>query len=346
MTDASDTSPSANAGAEAIDGLAIVSGLRGLFVWIASSIAGITALLYAFGYLVIRANLGMLGLYGFVDYGNDVFLQEGAKFFVVIGNQMLRGAVAPLLAFFVAVAVIAFVLQPLVAGTRVAAACRRGGASVKNAISRLSERTAIPINDLLRRILFAAVFFFALNYAGNTLSESVSPLCLSNLLYANPNTVQCPPSLQSESAALQKTILSDDSKALERVFYDLFYRAMGLLALTFVAWRIALPWSGRGWFVSPLVAAAAIFVILLPMDYGVLQRSISYPRIELTIEHGESGSGAFFLMNRTGGEFVLWDQTARQLLWIPAGSVARADIRSVEDLFGPTPTKVSQGNSK
>lgn len=63
----------------------IAAGIKSFILWIGGSLAGITAVLYACGYLVTRAHMNMLGLYGFVEFDNDHFLQEGAKFLIVAG---------------------------------------------------------------------------------------------------------------------------------------------------------------------------------------------------------------------------------------------------------------------
>src|SRR4030095_8888679 len=51
----------------------IASRIKRFVLWLGGSLAGITALLYAAGYLVTRSHLHMLGLYGFVEFDNDYF---------------------------------------------------------------------------------------------------------------------------------------------------------------------------------------------------------------------------------------------------------------------------------
>lgn len=348
------TAPSENAPSplpDAAGAKAILSGLKGFFVWLAGSIAGISAVLYAVGFLVTRAHLSMLGLYGFVAYSNDVFLQEGAKFFIVVGHEVLRGTAAPLLSLFAVFAALCFALQPLLAATRLAAWCKRRLRGVGDAIYRLGKRMSIPpstLRELLRRAVFVALLFVALEYAGDALGPSISPLCLSNLLYAGAHVTQCPASLQEQSNQLLAMVTSANSDGLSRAFYDLFYTVATLVIASYLAWRVAQPWRYRSWFISPLIAVSLLFVILLPMDYGVLQRPVSYPRIELApdLRH-ETGRGVLFLMNKGSGEFVLWDESAKQLLWIPTSGLTGAEIKGVEDLFGrPVAATAAEGSVK
>ena len=75
----------------------LVAGTRAFIVWLGGALAGITAILYATGYLITRAHLSLLGLYGVVDFGNDYIVQEGAKFFLVTGYSFGRTVALPLL---------------------------------------------------------------------------------------------------------------------------------------------------------------------------------------------------------------------------------------------------------
>ena len=68
--------------------IGIAKGLKGFLLWVGGSLAGITAVFYACGYLVTRAHMSMLGLYGFVTFDGDHFLQEGAKFLMAIGKEL------------------------------------------------------------------------------------------------------------------------------------------------------------------------------------------------------------------------------------------------------------------
>ena len=63
----------------------LVVGVKGFLVWLGGSLASITAVFYATGYLITRAHLSMLGLHGVLDFDNHYIVQEGGKFFLVVG---------------------------------------------------------------------------------------------------------------------------------------------------------------------------------------------------------------------------------------------------------------------
>lgn len=71
----------------------IVAVARGFIVGLGGALAGLTAC----GYLVTRAHLSLLGLYGLIEFNHDFILQEGAKFFIVNAYSIGREMVLPVL---------------------------------------------------------------------------------------------------------------------------------------------------------------------------------------------------------------------------------------------------------
>jgi hypothetical protein len=57
-----------------LKGIAVVSG------WLTGALAGVGAILYALGYLVIRAHRNFLRVSGLFDQSNFFLVQEGAMF--------------------------------------------------------------------------------------------------------------------------------------------------------------------------------------------------------------------------------------------------------------------------
>lgn len=52
--------------------------------WLAGSIAGISAILGAFGFIIHRSQMHLLGLDAFMEFDTEFYVQEGAKFIVVL----------------------------------------------------------------------------------------------------------------------------------------------------------------------------------------------------------------------------------------------------------------------
>ena len=142
--------------------LTLLGGFRSLLLWIGGALAGITALLYTCGYLVTRAHLSMLGLHGLVSYGNDYFLQEGAKFFIAAGYEVLR-TLLPLVAVLGAGILVLIALGRAMRNTR-------AGVAVKAAAVRWYER------GRWRYALIVVLYVGLLSHADRYLVEFERPL--------------------------------------------------------------------------------------------------------------------------------------------------------------------------
>jgi hypothetical protein len=83
------------------------------------------------------------------------------------------------------------------------------------------------------------------------------------------------------------------------------------------------------------MVALCFYTISLPLDYAVLQRPVIYPRISLALsaESLPAFNGPLFLLSKTASDFVIWDSSARRLVWIPSAGVKRLEVIGVGDLF-------------
>jgi hypothetical protein len=316
-----------------------VPGAKGFILWLGGSLAGLTAILYTAGYLVTRAHLSMLGLYGVVDFGGDYFVQEGAKFFLVVGYSFGRSAVLPLLELVGATAVAVMTLRYLLWRTRVKRWC-------DNLRARCPDLGA---DGPLRAIAFVLLFFLFLEHSETALVKFQLPLCITNLLYTDSGTAKCGPSMQEGAKSLKAALLHRDDAVLTDAFFDLMYRMAQATLLAYMTWWAVPPRRWRSWFVAPpLVAALLIYVISLPMDYGVLLRPIAYPRITLALDEKAAFAiaGPLYLLSKTANDFVVWDASVRKLFWIPSGSVKRAEVGGVYDLFASAPEHAASESKK
>jgi hypothetical protein len=305
----------------------LVVGIKGFLVWLGGSLASITAIFYATGYLITRAHLSMLGLHGVLDFDNHYIVQEGGKFFLVVGYSTVSNVALPLLAVLGPAVVAAMVLRRLL-GSR----ARRWREYLRHRLPGFSAQ------GWMRLLAFVLLFAAFLWHSETFLLKFQNPLCIGNLLYAESGSAPCPAAMMERGAdELKRALLGRDETLLNNAFQELVFGFALAAALAYLTWRITLPWRWRSWYAAPSFFAAALYLVLLPMDYGVLQRSITYPRIALT--PGDKSkfpmTGPLFLLNQTAREFVVWDASVRKLFWIPADSVKRAELDGTYDLFDP-----------
>lgn len=294
-----------------------LEGIKTFVLWIGGALAGITALLYTCGYLVTRSHLAMLGLYGLVEYGNDYFLQEGAKFVITTAYAVLRPLLSIVVVLGVAVLVVG-VLWSLVERSPLGAWMRRAGERVG----------AIARSGVVRRFGFALFLVALLAHAWHFFDDYERPLTVVNLLYEDPAS--------GSAGDLSALVLAGDTVTLHHRFEGLLWGALLAALLTFAAWRVASPWPSRGWLVLPFAVTLTLYLVTLPMAYGVLERPVRYSVVRFAGEADAVPAGELlFLLDRKGDGFVVWDSASRRVLWVPASNVRRAEVRAVEPLFRP-----------
>ena len=308
-----------------------VAGIKAVFGWLGGSLASITAIFYATGYLVTRAHLSMLGLHGVIDFDNHDIVREGGKFFFVIGYAAMRGAAVPLSTALGWIAIGAIALWWLLRS------------QVERRRAWLGRRlSGVRAQGWLRFLAFA-LLFSALHCHSETYPEKFQdPLCIENLLYAESVSALCPPEMMKGAPTTLRTALlrrvHGSEQFLDDTFAELGRGFAFSVAIAYFTWRTVRPWRWRWWFAAPSLIAAALYLILLPMDYGVLRRSIAYPRISLTPAENVTFpmTGPLFLLKETAREFVVWDASVRKLFWIPVDTVRRAELTGNYNVFDST----------
>jgi hypothetical protein len=265
----------------------------------------------------------MLGLHGVLDFDNHDIIQEGGKFFLVVGYSTVSNVALPLLAVLGPVVIAAMVLRRLLASR-----AQRWGQYLRN------RRPGFGAQGWMRLFTFVSLFLAFLWHSETFLLKFQNPLCIGNLLYAESGSVPCPAAMMQRGAdELKKALLGRDERFLNNAFQELVFGFTLAAALAYLTWHTTRPWRWRSWYVAPSFFAAALYLILLPMDYGVLQRSITYPRIALTLNEKFPMPGPLFLLSRTEHDFVVWDGAIRKVFWIPTETVTRAELDGTYDLF-------------
>jgi hypothetical protein len=317
----------------------LVVGVKGFLVWLGGSLASITAIFYATGYLITRAHLSMLGLHGVLDFDNHYIIQEGGKFFLVLGYSTMSNVALPLLAVLGPAVIAALVLRRLL-----------GNRAWRWPETLRSRLPGFGAQGWLRLLAFVFLFLAFLWHSEAFLPRFQDPLCIGNLLYAESGGAPCPAAMMGRGPdALKQALLGRDERMLNNAFEELVFGFVLAVALAYFTWRTTLPWRRRAWYGAPSLVAAALYLILLPMDYGVLQKPVTYPRIKLI--PGENltfpMAGPLFLLNQTTRDFVVWDASVRKLFWIPAATVKRAELDGTYDLFASAPSPaVAHGERK
>jgi hypothetical protein len=78
-----------------------------------------------------------------------------------------------------------------------------------------------------------------------------------------------------------------------------------------------------------------LYLLLLPLDYVVLEKRIEFPSVRFisTQEKVSSISGDLLLLSKTEQEFILWDQAQKTALWIPKDKMVKVEIGQTRPIF-------------
>lgn len=306
--------------------ITIASGIKGFVLWLGGSLAGITAVLYACGYLVTRAHLRMLGLYGLIDFNNDYFLQEGSKFLASITYDLGNGAGAWCRS------ATPYLVVAAIAGLVSARFLRRAWL---HASARQWKKTKAAT---VTRCLVLVVLFIAMAVGTRAyVDASMHRIDTSDLLFSPmPTVAMCEANDSRASPTLSLALRCNSQTPLRDAFAAQAVLCLELAVLSAIAWQVSLPFRRRAWLITPFLALLTTVLLLLPMDYGVLRSPTEYPVVGLTVVSGlQFSPKPLFLLARSGDAFVVWNENTRHLTWLSKGSVLRADVTGTRNLFAP-----------
>jgi hypothetical protein len=302
----------------------------GVFIgWLTGSLAGLGAILYTCGYLVTRAHLNMLGLYGLFEYEAEHFVQEGAKFSIVVGYSIAEIA----LVLAIPVIMLSGFALVVVLGLRRIGRVRTLLQTWKPRLGRLST------NGVCRGVVYSLLLVLLVIHSDSYLDKFSEPLLVSDLLYTNIDDSGLRGAINARVGQIRTSLLKGDAKSTKGRFNDLLFGAFLAGGLLYVARQLTSRWNAsgmlRGLLIAPFVVGFVIYVFLIPMLYGVLVRPTKYPVIVTDSESTTHiDSTLLFLLKKTDREFIVWDARHRRVIWIPASEVRRIEVRRIQSLFG------------
>jgi hypothetical protein len=314
-----------------------------LFIgWLTSSLAGIGAILYACGYLISRAQLGSLGLSGILERPADFYLQEGARFFVVLVAISL-GPLIPWLVFGRYVLLFLLILS-LPVGVFLIKRAER----IDRYLGRARDGVVLRLGNwprLWRNCAFLGLLFILLFHLTGYLNQFTPALEVRNLLYGSTNLSDRP-----STAALVRLIMAGEGEKLEEHFRALLWGTLQTGVVLALAWHVTSRMRLRMWLLAPFVILLMLYVLFLPLAYGTLVRPTSFPVIALTTQNSLAAGveGRLFLLNKSERELVLWDRRGRRILFIPHDQVQAAEVKEIRPLFEPrgVAPRTSQGGHR
>jgi hypothetical protein len=297
--------------------------------------AGIGALLYSIGYLIISVHMRFLGVYGMFEENNSYFAEEGAVFLLKV-VEIITLYLVDLVPVFIVVSLSALIIGSLVVlGNR---CIKRRAPTAFEAISRwIRALYSWRQYAIWSYIAYATVLLLFVLHSDRYFSEFISPISINNVLYQG-DTLQGTPDRTAED--IRRFVIAGDETHLTDYFQKLFVADIlsGLLLLA--AWEVTAGWRWRVLWSSWFILTFVVYTVSLPMEYGVLVLSTTkYPLLQLQFADSSiihSLGRKVFLLNKTDQDFVIWDAERKRVIWIPRTAIKSAEVSGVESVFAPT----------
>ena len=309
--------------------MGLFKGIAIFIAWLTSSMAGIAAIFYAFGYLVARAQLNLLGLFGLFEYPGELYLQEGAKFFVTIAVLIMGNILPWMTLLFYAVVLLSLLAAPPLILLRL---WKRS-----LAVEHLERAHAAGISlwqkhpQLWRMLLLAGLFVVLMFHVLPYLLRFADVLSISNVLFG-PSSVTLGP---GHAEKVYDWLMHGESQELQQYFMTLLGGEFLALFLLIAAWQVSQSLPARFWFVSPFIVIFSLYTVFTPMVYGVLVRPARYAVVTLDWKesHGPSTASKLFLLKKSSQELILWDSHEKEVLCLSRDLVDGVRVLGMESLF-------------
>ena len=299
-----------------------------LIGWLTGALAGIVAILYACGYLIIQTQLHLLGIDALLPSGREYYLQEGANFFIVTGQKLgllLLGLVALVLVFFIPISIVAKSQK----GARYLGRLKVKFLGIHERHKWLWQAGAL--------LLMVVLLFFPLV---NDLDLFRAPLELSGLLHTAQGDAVAG-SHSSDANTIGKWVTTGDAKRLDNFYYNLLMHCLFAALLLMAAQGVTSAWPLKSLIAFPFLLVFVIYLLLLPLDYVVLEKRVEFPTVTFISAYDKvsNESGTLLLLNKTDQEFILWDQAQKRALWLPRDKVVKVEIGQTQPVFTKAPAK-------
>lgn len=284
--------------------------------WISGSLAGISAILYALGFVATKAADQVLGI------GFD-FATRDPVFYVARGSSLVMRTL--IISVWPALAVLGIAAAVRwVCGARAA----DGDAAKGSTLRRLGAASAAP-----------AVSLAMLTLAFLALASFVIPaLDFEGLLF----TTAGPERTCAQPNGVVKALMLQDHGTLNRTF-TLFALCAGLIVGAGIALHDRFLQAGHAAWLAVAGLAGFLTLVGIPIAYGALVVEAAAPSVRITPAPA-AAAGPTRLLARSNSGALIWLENEREVLWVSGGAIQTLVIGPSRPIVilacpGPDPSK-------
>jgi hypothetical protein len=296
--------------------------LAGLFGWFASSLGFIGAILYACGYLISTAQLHLLGLGRLMSRSHDYYVQEGGSFLADIGSTLAIMAL-PFSFMLVVAAMISLGGMML---------WRKFAAGHAPWLRRRFRRGGV-VGRMWRYVAYGVLLVVLLYRYGDPRAFGL-PLTLSNVLFAAPAGQE-----SSQVATVRGLLSQGDRGGLDGIFEARLRICVSVGLLLLGARFLTQNWAWRRLALAPFALMFALYLLLLPMLYGVLKSQVEFPVAMIGVSGDATKPAAdqrAFLLNQDEHGVLLYLAADRTVLLRRTAQIERLDVIGMAPILKDT----------
>lgn len=308
--------------------------------WLAGSIVGIGAILGAFGFIIHKSHMHLLGLGAFMEFDNEFYIQEGVKFIYVLSNNV-RESFLPFLIIILIFIPLYFLLRQKF---RQHSFMKRLDPFIKR-VASIGERRPW----LWKSVIVFGLILPLLFHLMTRLNDFRIPLTIHHLLYEEAGSVR--QEMVKEAETIKQWIRNRETNRLADSFNALFLVLIESLLVLLLIRSLVQSWPARKVVLAPFIIISLTFVLLLPMAYGVLMKKPELHPINLRLRQKAllPADSHLFLLRKTDREFIVWDNTRHSVVWIAMQEIWSAEIGQKVSTFqksrNPTGKEGGDGGS-
>lgn len=324
--------------------------------WLTGSLAGITAILYACGYLILMYHTQILGLYNVIPYDNVDYIGQGAKFIIYniisltddievnifkqfsainVDNEIFNhfGAIAVVCACIILLIYILSRRQRWITDSY---------SSISNWLKNIKECFK---NELIVKITFVLIWLVLLSWIPYLSEQFGAPFTsCKNLLSVKCQYDKCLKEKVNNIKGCEdkikyieevdKNIINGAKDKLKKKYDNLLKLCVltGLLTLIF---HIIVSYSKyNNIIVIPFIIYFLFFVLLLPINFGVLRKEIRYSSVELVMNDKNNllDKSRLFLLGMDSQVLILWDASQCKYIRLQQKDIRLMKISEQKDL--------------
>ncbi len=308
----------------------------GAIGWLAGSLSGVMALMYAVGFLCAKSHLNMLGIELYSGLAAGAYVEIGAKFFYITVIMLFEGlidlgrTVLPACALFFIPALIVVVGAGAVVARIRRSTLRKTLRTWYAALSQWGPEARSA------RVVASCFLALVLLWGGSQYRNLFAPVQISGVLHMT--CANTPGAVDAQSvASLLACKIRMQEHAVTRGYYS------GLVSLVFGLFLVVVPFRrrflGQGetrMFYFPLMLLFVIYSLVLPLTYGALVMPNDFPLVNITAKSNSEiqvPENPFYLIHQGEKFSILWHAGNAASYVIPASDITTLEVTGRASLF-------------